>query len=217
MSSDATLPVLSAADFASDQDVRWCPGCGDYSILAQMKKVLPAIGVPREKIVFVSGIGCSSNRPGFIQTYGRHSLHGRAVAIASGVHFGNHDLKVIVTGGDGDGYGIGLGHFIHAMRRNLDRLKGLVFSQRVLLALAEAGMSREAAYEVVQSNAAKVWAGKGDFLALLAADPRVGGRLGRRKLEGLFDVGYYTRRVDAIFRRVFGPGKARRRRRRAER
>ena len=85
MSIDTTLPVLKPTDFASDQDVRWCPGCGDYSILAQMKKVLPTLGVPREKIVFISGIGCSSRFPYYMNTYGMHSIHGRAPAVASGL------------------------------------------------------------------------------------------------------------------------------------
>ena len=85
MSIDIPLPVLKPADFASDQDVRWCPGCGDYSILAQMKKVLPTLGIPREKIVFISGIGCSSRFPYYMNTYGFHSIHGRAPAVATGL------------------------------------------------------------------------------------------------------------------------------------
>ena len=83
MSTD--LPVLKAADFASDQDVRWCPGCGDYSILAQMKKVMPTLGLPQEKLVFISGIGCSSRFPYYMNTYGMHSIHGRAPAVATGL------------------------------------------------------------------------------------------------------------------------------------
>ena len=95
------LPVLTAADFASDQDVRWCPGCGDYSILAQMKKVLPGLGIPREKIVFVSGIGCSSRFPYYMNTYGIHSIHGRAPAFATGIKCARPDLQVWVITGDG--------------------------------------------------------------------------------------------------------------------
>ena len=93
------LPVLTAQDFASDQDVRWCPGCGDYSILAQMKKMLPSLGVPREKIVFVSGIGCSSRFPYYMNTYGMHSIHGRAPAFATGLKSTRPDLQVwVITG-----------------------------------------------------------------------------------------------------------------------
>src|SRR6266478_5842506 len=103
MTVDSSLPVLSQADFASDQDVRWCPGCGDYSILAQAKKVMPDIGIPREKIVFVSGIGCSSRFPYYLSTYGFHSIHGRATAVATGVKVANPDLSVWVATGDGDG------------------------------------------------------------------------------------------------------------------
>ncbi len=116
----ATLPVLTAADFASDQDVRWCPGCGDYAILAQMKKVLPDLGVPREKIVFVSGIGCSSRFPYYLNTYGLHGIHGRAPAIATGLKCMRPDLSVWVITGDGDGLSIGGNHLLHAIRRNLD-------------------------------------------------------------------------------------------------
>ena len=116
----STLPVLKPADFASDQDVRWCPGCGDYSILAQMKKVLPTLGVPREKIVFISGIGCSSRFPYYMNTYGMHSIHGRAPAFATGLKSTRPDLQVWVITGDGDGLSIGGNHFIHCMRRNLD-------------------------------------------------------------------------------------------------
>jgi 2-oxoglutarate ferredoxin oxidoreductase subunit beta len=122
MSTDAlpTLPVLKAADFASDQDVRWCPGCGDYSILAQMKKMLPSLGVPPHKIVFISGIGCSSRFPYYMNTYGVHGIHGRAPAIASGVKVANPDLSVWVITGDGDALSIGGNHLLHAIRRNLD-------------------------------------------------------------------------------------------------
>ena len=124
------LPVLKAADFASDQDVRWCPGCGDYSILAQMKKVLPDLGVPREKIVFVSGIGCSSRFPYYMNTYGMHSIHGRAPAFATGLKSTRPDLMVWVITGDGDALSIGGNHFIHILRRNLD-VNIVLFNNRI--------------------------------------------------------------------------------------
>jgi len=118
MSTD--LPVLTAADFASDQDIRWCPGCGDYSILAQMKKVLPTLGVPREKTVFISGIGCSSRFPYYIDSYGIHSIHGRAPAFATGLKSTRPELSVWVITGDGDALSIGGNHLMHAIRRNID-------------------------------------------------------------------------------------------------
>jgi 2-oxoglutarate ferredoxin oxidoreductase subunit beta len=114
------LPVLKAEDFASDQDIRWCPGCGDYSILAQMKKVLPTLGVAPEKTVFVSGIGCSSRFPYYVNTYGIHSIHGRAPAVATGLKIARPDLSIWVITGDGDGLSIGGNHLMHAIRRNLD-------------------------------------------------------------------------------------------------
>ncbi len=125
-----SLPVLKAADFASDQDVRWCPGCGDYSILAQMKKVLPELGVPREKIVFISGIGCSSRFPYYMNTYGMHSIHGRAPAFATGLKSTRPDLMVWVITGDGDSLSIGGNHFIHVLRRNLD-INIILFNNRI--------------------------------------------------------------------------------------
>jgi len=128
MSTD--LPVLTAADFASDQDVRWCPGCGDYSILAQMKKMLPTLGVPREKIVFISGIGCSSRFPYYMNTYGMHSIHGRAPAFASGLKIARPDLQVWVITGDGDALSIGGNHLMHAIRRNVD-INIVLFNNRI--------------------------------------------------------------------------------------
>jgi 2-oxoglutarate ferredoxin oxidoreductase subunit beta len=98
----------------------WCPGCGDFGVLNAMKRAALQLGLLPHELMFVSGIGCSSNLPGFIHSYGVHSLHGRAVPVATGIHLANPDLHVVITGGDGDGYGIGMGHFIHAMRRNLD-------------------------------------------------------------------------------------------------
>ncbi len=124
------LPVLTAQDFASDQDVRWCPGCGDYSILAQMKKMLPSLGVPREKIVFISGIGCSSRFPYYMNTYGMHSIHGRAPALATGLKCARPDLQVWVITGDGDGLSIGGNHLMHCIRRNLD-VNIVLFNNRI--------------------------------------------------------------------------------------
>jgi len=114
------LPVLKAKDFESDQDVRWCPGCGDYSILAQMKKVLPEIGATQEDTVFISGIGCSSRFPYYMNTYGMHSIHGRAPAFATGLKSTRPDLSVWVITGDGDALSIGGNHFMHMLRRNID-------------------------------------------------------------------------------------------------
>ncbi|MSR60529.1 MAG: 2-oxoacid:ferredoxin oxidoreductase subunit beta [Planctomycetaceae bacterium] len=128
--ANSALPVLTAKDFASDQEIRWCPRCGDYSILAQMKKVLPTLGIPREKFVFVSGIGCSSRFPYYVNTYGFHSIHGRAPAIATGVKVARPDLQVWVITGDGDALSIGGNHLMHMLRRNLD-LKVILFNNRI--------------------------------------------------------------------------------------
>ncbi len=124
------LPVLKPDDFASDQDIRWCPGCGDYSILAQMKKVLPTLGVPPEKTVFISGIGCSSRFPYYVNTYGIHSIHGRAPAVATGLKVARPDLSIWVITGDGDGLSIGGNHLMHAIRRNLD-LNIVLFNNQI--------------------------------------------------------------------------------------
>lgn len=115
-----TIKGLSAKDFSSDQDIRWCPGCGDYSILKQVQGVLPELGIPRENIVFVSGIGCSSRFPYYMNTYGMHSIHGRATAIASGLKAARPDLSVWLVTGDGDSLSIGGNHLIHMLRRNFD-------------------------------------------------------------------------------------------------
>lgn len=120
----------SAKDFQSDQDVRWCPGCGDYSILAQVQRVMPDLGIPRERIVFVSGIGCSSRFPYYMNTYGFHGIHGRAPAIATGLRIARPDLSVWVATGDGDGLSIGGNHFIHALRRNID-IKIILFNNQI--------------------------------------------------------------------------------------
>src|SRR5438067_12797653 len=141
MSTDANLPTnggnghespvkLSRKDFVSDQEVRWCPGCGDYAILAQVQKVMPELEIPRENTVFVSGIGCSSRFPYYMNTYGMHGIHGRAPAIASGLKMTRPELSVWVVTGDGDGLSIGGNHLIHAVRRNVD-LKILLFNNRI--------------------------------------------------------------------------------------
>jgi 2-oxoglutarate ferredoxin oxidoreductase subunit beta len=118
--SVTTTPTLTAKDFSSDQEVRWCPGCGDYSILAQVQKIMPGLGIPKENIVIISGIGCSSRFPYYMNTYGMHSIHGRATAIASGLKASRPDLSVWIVTGDGDGLSIGGNHTIHLLRRNFD-------------------------------------------------------------------------------------------------
>jgi 2-oxoglutarate ferredoxin oxidoreductase subunit beta len=127
----ATIPLqLTRKDFVSDQTVRWCPGCGDYAILAQIQKTLPDIGYKKEDIVFISGIGCSSRFPYYMDTYGIHGIHGRAPTIASGLAITNPDLSVWVITGDGDGLSIGDNHFIHTMRRNIN-LNVVLFNNRI--------------------------------------------------------------------------------------
>ncbi|OAI39953.1 2-oxoacid:ferredoxin oxidoreductase subunit beta [bacterium SCGC AG-212-C10] len=124
------LPVLTRKDFVSDQEVRWCPGCGDYSILAQMQKMLPDLKIPKEDIVFVSGIGCSSRFPYYVETYGFHSIHGRALTLATGLKTARPGLTVFVITGDGDGLSIGGNHLLHAMRRNVN-LNVILFNNRI--------------------------------------------------------------------------------------
>jgi 2-oxoglutarate ferredoxin oxidoreductase subunit beta len=121
---------LTAKDFKSDQEVRWCPGCGDYAILAAVQGFMPELGIPKERIVFVSGIGCSSRFPYYMETYGLHSIHGRAPAIATGLSVSRPDLQVWVVTGDGDALSIGGNHLIHALRRNVN-LKILLFNNRI--------------------------------------------------------------------------------------
>jgi 2-oxoglutarate/2-oxoacid ferredoxin oxidoreductase subunit beta len=121
---------LTRKDFQSDQEVRWCPGCGDYSVLAAVQFLLPELGVRPEKTVFVSGIGCSSRFPYYMETYGMHSIHGRAPAIATGIAVSRPDLDVWVITGDGDGLSIGGNHLIHALRRNVN-LKILLFNNQI--------------------------------------------------------------------------------------
>jgi len=121
---------LTAKDFATDQEVRWCPGCGDYSILAQVQKVMPTLGIPRENIVIISGIGCSSRFPYYMNTYGMHSIHGRATAVASGLKAARPELSVWIVTGDGDGLSIGGNHTIHLLRRNFD-VNVLLFNNQI--------------------------------------------------------------------------------------
>ena len=126
----ATAVTFTRKDFQSDQEVRWCPGCGDYSVLTAVQLLLPELGVPPERTVFVSGIGCSSRFPYYMNTYGMHSIHGRAPAIATGVAVSRPDLDVWVVTGDGDGLSIGGNHLIHALRRNVD-LTILLFNNQI--------------------------------------------------------------------------------------
>ena len=128
--TDTAAPPLRKKDFQSDQEVRWCPGCGDYAILANVQGVMPDLGLPRENIVFVSGIGCAARFPYYMETYGFHSIHGRAPAIATGISATRPDLKVFVVTGDGDALSIGGNHLIHAMRRNAN-LVILMFNNQI--------------------------------------------------------------------------------------
>jgi 2-oxoglutarate ferredoxin oxidoreductase subunit beta len=131
MTTPLPLPVhLTAKDLKSDQEVRWCPGCGDYTILAAVQNFLPELGIPRENLVFVSGIGCSSRFPYYVNTYGVHSIHGRAPAVATGLVVSRPELSVWVVTGDGDALSIGGNHLIHAMRRNIN-LTVLLFNNRI--------------------------------------------------------------------------------------
>jgi 2-oxoglutarate/2-oxoacid ferredoxin oxidoreductase subunit beta len=123
-------PKLTKKDFESDQDVRWCPGCGDYAILSAVQKTMPDLGVPKDNIVFISGIGCSSRFPYYMNTWGFHTIHGRAPAIATGLRLARPDLKVFVVTGDGDGLSIGGNHMLHLLRRNVN-LTVLLFNNRI--------------------------------------------------------------------------------------
>jgi 2-oxoglutarate ferredoxin oxidoreductase subunit beta len=128
---EATPTVaLTKKDFVSDQQVKWCPGCGDYSILAALQTVLPKLGVPREKIAVVSGIGCSSRFPYYMNTYGFHTIHGRAPAVATGLKAANPELMIWLITGDGDGFSIGGNHMLHALRRNID-IKIILFNNEI--------------------------------------------------------------------------------------
>lgn len=128
--TNGTQVKLTAKDYASDQDVRWCPGCGDYSILAQVQRVMPSFNIPKEKTVFVAGIGCSSRFPYYMSTYGFHSIHGRATAVASGLKLARPDLDVWIASGDGDLLSIGGNHFIHLLRRNINTVI-MLFNNRI--------------------------------------------------------------------------------------
>jgi 2-oxoglutarate/2-oxoacid ferredoxin oxidoreductase subunit beta len=128
--SDTTIPVTTRKDWMSDQEVRWCPGCGDYSILAAVQLALPDMGVRREDVVFVSGIGCAARFPYYMNTYGMHSIHGRAPAIATGLAMARPDLHVFVVSGDGDALSIGGNHLIHALRRNIN-ITILLFNNQI--------------------------------------------------------------------------------------
>ena len=124
------MPVLTRKDFQTDQEVRWCPGCGDYAILAAVQTVFPELGIPREKFVVVSGIGCSSRFPYYINTFGFHTIHGRAPAVATGLKVSRPDLDVWIATGDGDALSIGGNHTIHMLRRNIG-VKVLLFNNRI--------------------------------------------------------------------------------------
>lgn len=127
---NAPVQKLTAKDYSSDQEVRWCPGCGDYAILKTIQKLMPELDVPKENLVFVSGIGCSSRFPYYMNTYGFHTIHGRAPAIATGVKLANPELDVWVVTGDGDGLSIGGNHMVHVLRRNVD-LQMLLFNNEI--------------------------------------------------------------------------------------
>ncbi|MBV9283730.1 MAG: 2-oxoacid:ferredoxin oxidoreductase subunit beta, partial [Acidimicrobiia bacterium] len=128
--SDTAVPVTTKKDWSSDQEVRWCPGCGDYSILTALQMLMPELGVRRENTVFVSGIGCAARFPYYMNTYGMHGIHGRAPAIASGLAVARPDLDVWVVTGDGDALSIGGNHLIHALRRNVN-LTILMFNNQI--------------------------------------------------------------------------------------
>ena len=130
MSETTVAAALTAKDFATDQEVRWCPGCGDYSILAQVQKVMPSLGIPKENMAIISGIGCSSRFPYYMNTYGMHSIHGRATAVASGLKAARPDLSVWIVSGDGDALSIGGNHTIHMLRRNFD-VNMLLFNNQI--------------------------------------------------------------------------------------
>lgn len=121
---------LTAKDFSSDQEVRWCPGCGDYAILKTIQKTMPLLDVPKENLAFISGIGCSSRFPYYMNTYGFHTIHGRAPSVATGVKIANPDLSVWVVTGDGDGLSIGGNHMMHVLRRNVD-LQIMLFNNEI--------------------------------------------------------------------------------------
>jgi len=130
MSTETATPTLTKKDFQTDQEVRWCPGCGDYAILSAVQQVFPELGIPRERFVVVSGIGCSSRLPYYMNTFGFHSIHGRAPAVATGLKLARPDLEVWIATGDGDAMSIGGNHLIHTLRRNVG-VKILMFNNRI--------------------------------------------------------------------------------------
>ncbi len=130
IASNGQATKMTAKDLVTDQEVRWCPGCGDYSIIKQVQTIVPELGIPQENIVFVSGIGCSSRFPYYMETYGMHSIHGRATAIASGLKAARPELSVWIVTGDGDALSIGGNHFIHLLRRNFD-VNVLLFNNEI--------------------------------------------------------------------------------------
>ena len=157
---------LTRKDFVSDQEVRWCPGCGDYSILAQTQKVMPDFGVPKENIVFICGIGCSGRLPYYMNTYGFHTIHGRAPTLATGLKAARPDLMVWVITGDGDALSIGGNHVLHSMRRNVD-IKMVMFNNRIY------GLTKgQASPDVGARQEDEVDAGRHDRLPDPAADGR---------------------------------------------
>src|SRR5512137_19408 len=127
---ETDINQISPKDFKSDQEVRWCPGCGDHAVLSSVQRALAELGIPKEKIAFISGIGCSSRFPYYMDTYGFHGIHGRAPAIATGLKASRPELSVWVATGDGDGLSIGGNHLIHALRRNID-IKIILFNNRI--------------------------------------------------------------------------------------
>src|SRR5262245_5782758 len=130
MSTESQTPTLTKKDFQTDQEVRWCPGCGDYAILSAVQQVFPELGIPREQFVVVSGIGCSSRFPYYMNTFGFHSIHGRAPAVATGLKMARPELEVWIATGDGDAMSIGGNHLIHTLRRNVG-VKILMFNNRI--------------------------------------------------------------------------------------
>ena len=179
MSTAATEEItLTRKDFVSDQTVRWCPGCGDYSILAQMQRVLPGTGVAKEKTVFISGIGCSSRFPYYMNTYGIHTIHGRAPALATGLAMANPELSVWVITGDGDGLSIGGNHLLHAIRRNVN-LNIVLFNNRIY------GLTKGAVLaDVASGHGDEIFT---DGLDGAAAESDRGGAGGGGDLCGAFD------------------------------
>ena len=172
--SNGNVVQLTAKAFKSDQEVRWCPGCGDYAILNVIQGFMPELGLARERIVFVSGIGCAARFPYYMQTYGMHSIHGRAPAIATGPRREPPDLSVWVVTGDGDALSIGGNHLIHSLRRNVN-LKILLFNNKIY-GLTKASTRRPRAREGDEVDA--------DGVARLSVQPAVDRNRGRGVVRG---------------------------------